>query len=826
MERLFNNQIRPQAQPIASFVQPQQFRRANAAQPALLGQVSQIATLQQAGTSSVQGFNQIEQLTNSLAPFSKLGGKAINQGFKLYATSNIEAGYYDELRNATERSKLQLQLNQEAGSQEEAAVRSQLEKADPVGAALLREANPWKAIGRRRAMAQMAAGQVSSVLNADLVNNAGALAGLKPGSPELRARKNSLTQDVYDQFGLSGSELEAGFYITPAVNKSWDKYTQTQAKLYSEEMYASAITTTVAGIGKTLETLETEGIVLESGERVMPGDKEGRWAEEAGLRLTEEIDKGLSFLAGEDRIKAMAEINKNLGLIRAEEVPGVAEAINNIRLGRKGDKERPRWIEANPFELRDYTNKGLELGNTEYRAEQESIDARLNALWNNTMGGLEFDSPEYQEKLKEFEIAARELGKGDVEGWIQDRTSEDREIAIASGGSNPLSNDERFIWEERLLTLTPSDLDSSEKVNALYDEAKAIAMREPTGTERWKKWNNYVQRIRAAQESFAELPANSRFDASIGDQLAIDLKDPKIAALRGTVIWNPLQGTVTSGAPTESEAKYATFEAGVRQLMTNEAFEQIREWQEANPGLKIPAAEVRKRIARAAEIVRNDKSYERLYKNATEQSPASTNNNNGGASQNQSQSGGNTSTNQGPISRGAGSTITPAQAKDYKNKALMDSQWLYKDLKQVSENPSNRFSPELKELAKKAGVHPYRLLLEQLKFYPGFDENGFIGGWLEDALKSLKQGNTSAVPYGLNRDVAQGDRAPGAWLTAMTLPVQVAQLAPSQMDVISPESLVLPIVTPSMELDRRREMQRLIETGPDSLRNVFRGGIT
>ena len=99
--------------------------------------------------------------------------------------------------------------------------------------------------------------------------------------------------------------------------------------------------------------------------------------------------------------------------------------------------------------------------------------------------------------------------------------------------------------------------------------------------------------------------------------------------------------------------------------------------------------------------------------------------------------------------------------------------WFYNDLKQVSENPSNRFSPELKELAKKAGVHPYRLLLEQLKFYPGFDENGFISGWLEEALKQVKQGNTSAVPYGLNRDVAQGDRAPGAWLTAMTLPVQL-----------------------------------------------------
>ena len=156
----------------------------------------------------------------------------------------------------------------------------------------------------------------------------------------------------------------------------------------------------------------------------------------------------------------------------------------------------------------------------------------------------------------------------------------------------------------------------------------------------------------------------------------------------------------------------------------------------------------------------------------------------------------------------------------------MNTQWIYNDLKQAAENPSDRISPELQALSKKAGVHPSRMLIEQLKFYSSLDPDGAIARWFEESLKQIKKGNTSAVPYGLNREVAQGSRAPGAWLTAMTLPVQVAQLAPSQMDVISPESLVLPIVTPGMELDRRREMQRLIETGPDNLRNVFRDGIT
>mgnify|MGYP003108851536 CR=1 FL=1 len=776
MERLFNNQIRPQAQPISSFIQPQQFRRANASQPSLLGNVSTIVQSQQQSGGSVAGFNQLEQLASALKPFSKELTKGIDRGFKMYATGNIEAGYYEELRNESARTKLQMQINQEKGAEEAAELETQLSRMDPVGASLLREANPWKAIGRRRALAQLAAGQVATVLEGDLATKAGELSGIRPGSPELGDRKRKLTQDVYNRFGLTGEELESSYYVTPEVNRQWDKYTQTQRKYYTEELNRTTIQTTVAALNTRLDLAYANGVVLPTGERVMPGTSE--WADRVGLMLTEEIDKGLALLGGEDRTKAIKAINQNLGLIAAEGQPGYEEAIGAIRLGNKGDEKRPLWRDANPFTLKNFTNEGLKLQNETYREEQEAIDARLDALWNETMGGLEYDSPEFQEALKEFEPKAREMGKGDVEGWIQDRVSEDREIAVASGGSNPLSNDERFQWEERLLTLKPSDVNSPEKVNALYAYARAMAMREPTKELRWKQYKNYVKRIQETQKGFASLPPNSRFDATIGDQLEIDLRDPKIAALKGTVVVNPLQGTYISGTPTESEAKYATFEANVRQLITNEAFNLIREWQQQNPGLQIPAQEVRQRIVKAAEIVRKGESYKQLYATATSASPASTDGDGGGgagngASQGQSEASPDRP-GEGPVGRAQEPSITPAQAKEFKDRSLMNTQWIYNDLQRFKENDSRPISPELQALSNKAGVHPYRMLIEQLKFFPQMDPTGGITKYLEESLKKIKEGTSSAVPYGLNRDYqfAQADRAPGAWLTTMTLPVQ------------------------------------------------------
>ena len=239
MERLFNGQVQPQARPLSAFIQPSQNNIAGPTQLPQLQTGRGIVTQQQAGTSGVAGFNQMQQLAEALGPLSKSLQRTVDRGMRQYAINNIEEGYYDELKNQQLRAKLQLQENQEAGAADAAATITAIEKIDPVGGSLAREANPWKLIGRKRAMAQLAAGEVASRFNQELALNAGELSGMMPGSEALMQRKAAITQSVLSDFGLSGDELESAYYVSPQINKSWDKFTAKQSELYSEEVYRS-----------------------------------------------------------------------------------------------------------------------------------------------------------------------------------------------------------------------------------------------------------------------------------------------------------------------------------------------------------------------------------------------------------------------------------------------------------------------------------------------------------------------------------------------------------------------------------------------------------
>ena len=124
----------------------------------------------------------------------------------------------------------------------------------------------------------------------------------------------------------------------------------------------------------------SEGDLLPTGERVMPGDP--RFGPGCWQILTGEIDKGLSLVGGDDKTKAMESIRQNLGLLYNSGVPGATRAIENIRLGSPIDArtgqpmpmdKRPRWIDANPFELQDYSNQALGLQNDAYEARQTAL---------------------------------------------------------------------------------------------------------------------------------------------------------------------------------------------------------------------------------------------------------------------------------------------------------------------------------------------------------------------------------------------------------------------------------------------------------------------
>ena len=603
-QRLFNGQINPGSRPIGAFVQPRAFNVGGVGRTPMLPQVSKIATLQQAGTSGVKGFNQAEQLANALAPLNKNLTNVLTTGYTQYAKGSIEAGYYDELKNQQVRGVMSLQQQQEAGAADAAQMQTDLAKTDPVAAGLLREANPWKAIGRRRALAQLAASEVSSTLAADLASNPGLLSSYAPGSPELMQRKSDLTQGILSRYGLTGDESESALYVTPVINKTWDKYTEQQSKLYTEEIYRSSVDLTGAAAVANVRLLAEEGVVLPSGERVKPGDS--RFGDLAGLVLTGQIDKGLSSLGGEDKTKAMEVLRKNLALLRAQGIPGVTEAIENIRVGSSNVPmgDRPRWIDANPMELLDYTNTALKAENEFYSESQKRIEQTLDQMWEEGPGSMVYGSPEYQNAVASFESKARELGYRDVEDYLNTRTGDDESVTIQFGGQNPISYDERVSFESAINDLRPENFSSPEQVQALRQMYAELARREATPELAAKKNAEYQQKITAAQKRFAGLPSGSDMRSRVNDQVRQSLNDPEIAKLKGKMQWLPgqiapqIQG---EGVPTRDERAYYEFSNLVRDLYTREAFYRFTKWRNENGGAPIPIGEQSRLMQEAGE---------------------------------------------------------------------------------------------------------------------------------------------------------------------------------------------------------------------------------
>ena len=763
-QRLFNGQINPGSRPIGTFVQPRAFNVGGVGRTPMLPQVSKIATLQQAGTSSVRGFNQAEQLANALAPLNKNLTNVLTTGYTQYAKGSIEAGYYDELKNQQVRGVMSLQQQQEAGAADAAQMQTDLAKTDPVAAGLLREANPWKAIGRRRALAQLAASEVSSTLAADLTNNPGLLSSYKPGSPELMQRKADLTQGILNRYGLTGDESESAVYVTPVINKTWDKYTEQQSKLYTEEIYRSSVDLTGAAAVANVRLLAQEGVLLPSGERIKPGDD--RFGDAAGLILTKQIDEGLSSLGGEDKTKAMKVLRQNLALLRSQNIPGVSDAIENIRLGSSRDpmEERPRWNMANPMELLDFTNTALKAENEFYSESQKRIEQTLDQMWEEGPGSMVYGSPEYQKAVANFESQARDLGYRDVEDYLNTRTGDDESITIQFGGQNPISYDERVSFESAINDLKPENFSSPEDVQALRQMYAELARREATPELAAKKNAEYQQKITAAQKRFAGLPSGSDMRSRVNGLVRESLNDPQISNLKGKMQWNPLLNAPQmqgEGAPNRDERAYYEFSNLVKDLYTRTAFAKFQQWRNENGGADIPIDVQSQLIQEAGEEVRASELYKKLRGRAlglkddgTAPTPAPT-----------------VDPNTTPVPAAAAPSVPAARARQYRDQPLMNPSWMYQELTTISKG--NRVSRELFDISKEAGVLPYRFLLEQLKFYPQLDPSGEARGWLEKELEDLKSGQTPAATYG---DQSSSPRAPGAWLNAMVMPVQMSRL--------------------------------------------------
>lgn len=370
-------EIRPQARPLGSFIQPVQQQVAQTARFSQLSNPQTITTLQQGNGGSVQGYNQWQQIATALAPFSEQLVKLTQTGVFSYVENQIQKGYYEQLKNQQVKATQTFQMQQEAGAAQAADMTGQLAKRDPQAAQLLQDSNPFRLVGRRRAAAQLAGENVDSILTADFITNRGELAGLQPGSPQLMQRKQQLTQQVMNKYGLSGDEPEAVFYTVPKLNQAWDKYATKQAEAFGRAVDDSATGLSIAAVGAKLQGFAQNGIPF-GGEVIKMGDS--RFAQLAGNLLTDEIDKSLSMVS--DRGAVVRELQKQLYGTYGQ-VPGLRDALTYIKGGRPGDAQRPVWGASNPLDALELTNRGNKARLEGYENQQKGLEQQLDGLWWN-----------------------------------------------------------------------------------------------------------------------------------------------------------------------------------------------------------------------------------------------------------------------------------------------------------------------------------------------------------------------------------------------------------------------------------------------------------
>jgi hypothetical protein len=220
MTRLPDGQIRPAAQPVASFLEPVRRQIAAPAGPVEIPRVQGIGVIQQASGGSLQGINQFEQMAQALAPFNQRLTELAGTGLTMYASSQVQRGVNEALR-----AKALLDEQQRQSGREYAAENRRLAQADPVAALMMDTVNPWRRSGRERALVQLAGMEVKPAIIAAYRDQPG-VEQLDERDPRLAEIKARAVQSVLKKYGVT--EASPGFIqnVLPQINEGSDRMTE------------------------------------------------------------------------------------------------------------------------------------------------------------------------------------------------------------------------------------------------------------------------------------------------------------------------------------------------------------------------------------------------------------------------------------------------------------------------------------------------------------------------------------------------------------------------------------------------------------------------
>lgn len=779
-------QLTPVARPIGAFVQAAQSQPAAPARPMQLDAPTGISTMQMGSGGNVAGFNQLEQLAGALAPFSKSLMDVAGKGYLALRTGQIEEGYYAELKNQQAKATLSLQVQAEAGAADAASQIGQLEKVDPVAAQLLNESNPWKLIGRRRALAQLAGSEISNALEDDLVANAGELSTLPPDSPELTKRQVQLTSQVLGRFQLTGDEPEVQFYVTPKLNQAWDRYRDQQRKFYDAAVEESTRNSTVAAMAATVEELLTKGFT-QNGVTFQKGTPE--WTQYGAAALTYGLDQQLRLLAPDARKRTVQFLREQIiGAFGSDPVAGAL--LQNIRAGDPSApyEKRPTWGAMAPLETLELQVRGQEAVQKTHDLRQNSVERQLDVLWYSGPGQFDPADPGYPAALLEFRNQAIGMGYLRPEEYIAQRAKDQSEFTQVVRPPDPFQVEDFIVQMEAVGPGTWTD-DPNAYKNALQ-QARQIASLNPTPEGRREDYQRMVAAINKARDSAAE------FDPGVKEKVtAAVLQDLDSQAVRelksqqkvngrsgdalAQVVAQQLAGGATATAAISAAYQNTKLTAAANQLTRlyeRQLSMAIRDWKGKNPGQVMSPAARSVVMAEAEVAVRKTPEWAKIMTDLTGRKPGEVGPRKVGT---------DPAAARGVPKAGAAS-LSDETIRTYQRRPVMDGRWLRSEL--VSLQGNKPVSTELYNMAKRANTSTFRFLLEQLRFYPNLDPNGDAKRWLQEKVKQQRERNTVSssqlpslqgtgmgmLPAGYN------PLRPGGWLMRLlTPPAAAATLPPS-----------------------------------------------
>ena len=771
-------QITPVAKPLGSFITPGQKQTAGAAKPSMIGGVPQIATLQRGSQGNVQGYNQFQQLSEALGPFTQNLIAAGTNAYLDYGKRRIEKGFDDatefarkQAENEIAKAKLSLQIQEEKSAGNVAAQIGALWKIDQEAAELLKTTNPFELTGRRRALSQIAANEIDNVYKEDLANNSALLSTIKPGSPELAKRRYDLVKKVQDKYQLTGDEKEYQYYVVPKETRAYDDYTDKHEKLWDSTLQVDTQQKTIASIKGLVDDYAVNGFFL--GPVGMIPMTDPRFTELAAHALTREIDQALSLFGGEDKVKVWKALQKELtGFM--DETP-IADAIRNIRVGSP-DMEwesRPLFGDTNPGTFLELESKALERKSKIFESRQKGFEIEGSALyWGADGPGSEpVGSPEWKKKIKElFTDNPKFEDWIEMQEWLNDQTK------IEQKSEEFLESDDAITTERKISQfengLTPELLKDPENLykNIREITEKAAPSERPAVA---KRLNQAVSEYKTELEKLPE-GAKTQLNSIAKEFLALpDIKAIEVAGSSLLAGEGLTAAALFGNALAQEKPEYIRFYNDINDALTVEFDSLLTDWRKKNPGEILgPTAKTNLYQQARTNLSKKDPNnitFQTIYARAVGEEKMK-------AYFGIKDQAGTDSFDINPVSKldrkaGDPGERTPPETdrggndfddveldqkdsfslpthviKTYESRAIINGRFIYSELTSFRE--SNSYSDRFIKIAERAGVHPDKLMLEQLKFYDKrLDPDGNIKRFLLERINSRKENSTVSSAY-------------------------------------------------------------------------------